>query len=211
MTKQFEIYAVRHGQSVANETNTIQGQTSTPLSDFGRKQAATLTERLAGLDFSAIYSSDLDRAMDTARIAVPSMAPIPTLELREWNLGIFQGLTRSEVEKRYPEAWQAFLDAKPGYRIPGGESTADVEARMDSFMNMIVQRHDDGRILVVSHCGALRAMLKRVLGVTTAWPMQPQVANASVSRFVCKDGQWQLACWNDTAHLKGLIATTGNY
>ena len=207
----FEMYAVRHGQSVANETNVIQGQTSTPLSELGLKQAAALGQRLASIHFDAVYSSDLERAMQTARFAAPYMEPKPCVELREWKLGIFQGLTRAQVEERYPVEWEKFLNGAPDFRIPDGESSEEVHERVVGFLKRLEVEVAGGRILVVSHCGAIRSMLKHILGMVNAWPIRPQVTNTAICRFICKDGLWQLVTWNDTAHLDGLMPTAGNY
>ncbi len=207
----FEMYAVRHGQSVANETNVIQGQTSTPLSELGLKQAAALGRRLANVHFDAVYSSDLERAMQTARFAAPYMEPIPCVELREWKLGIFQGLTRAQVEERYPVEWEKFLNGAPDFRIPDGESSEEVHERVVGFLKKLEAEVSGGRILLVSHCGAIRSMLKYILGMENAWPIRPQLTNTAISRFICKEGLWQLVTWNDTAHLDGLMPTAGNY
>ncbi|MBQ9367721.1 MAG: histidine phosphatase family protein [Victivallales bacterium] len=207
----FEMFAIRHGQSVANQTNVIQGQTSTPLSELGLKQAAALGRRLVNVRFDAVYSSDLERAMQTARFAAPYMEPIPCVELREWNLGIFQGLTRAQVEERYPVEWESFLNGAPDFRIPDGESSIEVHERVVGFLKRLETEVSGGRILVVSHCGAIRSMLKHILGMENAWPIRPQLTNTAISRFICKEGLWQLVTWNDTAHLDGLMPTAGNY
>lgn len=211
MEKEFEIYVIRHGQSTANQTNIIQGQTSTPLSSFGRRQARAAHEALCKVSFDASYSSDLERAMETASIILPDIPPVPCPQLREWKLGVFQGLSREQVERQYPTEWKNFRDAKPDFRIPGGESTGDVEARVVEFLKMLTKKHSSGRILVVTHCGAMRALLKHVLEKEAPWPVPPAIANASISRFLYCCNQWQMLSWNETAHLTGLIATTGNY
>lgn len=208
---QFEVYAVRHGQSMANSKYVIQGHTSTPLSEFGLKQAATLTPRLAGIEFTASYSSDLERAMQTAQIAVPYLQPVPMYELREWHLGVFQGLTRDEAASRYPEAWQDFISSVPNKTVPGGESTEQVDERVKRFIDYLVSHHDSGRILVASHSGTLRSMLKIMMERGRGWKKPPQLANAAICRFLYIDGDWQLISWNETEHLNGLVAKTGNY
>ena len=81
-----ELFVVRHGQTKANETNTIQGQGNTPLSPLGIQQAERAAARLRGVTFAAVYSSDLGRAMDTALRIAPYPAPTPCPQLREWHL-----------------------------------------------------------------------------------------------------------------------------
>ena len=96
------VTVVRHGQTVANETNTIQCQSDTALKPLGIKQAHCVAKRLQGVAFAAVYSSDLSRAMDTARIIAPEQALIPTPALREWNLGALHGISAQEVRERFP-------------------------------------------------------------------------------------------------------------
>jgi len=205
------VTVVRHGQTVANETNTIQGQSDTALNPFGIKQAHCVAKRLRGTAFAAVYSSDLSRAMDTARIIVPAQEPIPTPALREWNLGAWQGMSTQEVCERFPGELEAFLNDHPGLCVTGGETKSEVYARAADFLHALPAKHAGGELLVVSHCGLIRALLKAVLAITGPWPRQPQVANASISRFVFAKGVWQLVCWNDTAHLQGMESDRGNY
>ncbi|NLE53886.1 MAG: histidine phosphatase family protein [Lentisphaerae bacterium] len=205
------VTVVRHGQTVANETNTIQGQSDTALNPLGIKQAHCVAKRLQGVAFAAVYSSDLSRAMDTARIIAPEQALIPSPALREWNLGAWQGMSAQEVRERFPGELEAFLNDRPGLCVTGGETKSEVYERAAGFLRALPAKHAGQHVLVVSHCGLIRALLKEVMAVSGPWPRQPQVANASISRFVFDKGVWQLACWNDTAHLQGLESDRGNY
>ena len=206
-----ELYVVRHGQTKANETNTIQGQGNTPLNALGVKQAESVAARLRGVTFAAVYSSDLDRATATARLIAPYAAPAPCPQLREWHLGELEGRRREDVEKDYAEAWNGFLTDRPVVVFPGGESKEAVERRVSDFLEQLAIRHEKDTILVVSHCGAIRVMFKHILGLSGCLPRQPQIANASISRMVHANGVWQLGVWNDTAHLAGLESKQGGY
>ncbi len=205
------IYVARHGQSQANHLNVIQGQTSTPLSALGTRQAEALGRALAGLDFDAVYSSDLERAMQTARLAAPAHLPQPCTALREWNLGVFQGLTYQEIDEKYPSEWQAFKNTLSGFRIPGGESAEEVFHRTRLFLEELLQRHPQGRVLLVTHGGIIRCILKCALGFQGRWPIPPAVTNASYARFTIHEGRWRLDGWNCTAHLEGLLESTGDF
>jgi len=204
-----EVIVARHGQSQANHRNIIQGQTSTPLSELGLRQARALGGALAGLTFAAVYSSDLERAMQTAQLAAPDCTPIPTVELREWHLGVFQGLTYDEVKEKYPQEWQAFRDLRSDFRVPGGESDQDIYQRAKSFLAYLVEKHTSGRVLLVSHGGLIRKLLKIALDIQAPWPVSPSITNASYSQFTFLEGHWRLDSWNCTAHLKGLLENTG--
>ena len=208
---ELKLVVARHGQSEANHLNIIQGQTSTPLSELGRRQAAALGRALAGLDFDAVYSSDLERAMQTASLAAPTHTPQPCAALREWHLGVFQGLTYQEVDERYPVEWQSFKNTLPAFRVPGGELAEEVFARTRLFLEEIQRRHPQGRLLLVTHGGIIRCILKFALGFQGRWPVPPAVTNAAYAKFTVRDGKWRLDGWNCTAHLDGLLDATGDF
>ena len=204
-----EVIVARHGQSQANHLDIIQGQTSTPLSELGVRQAQALGRALAGLDFDAVYSSDLERAMQTARLAAPSHTPRPCAALREWHLGVFQGMTYQAVDEKYPSEWHAFRNSLPDFRVPGGESADEVYGRTRLFLEELLRRHPQGRVLLVTHGGILRCILKYALALQGSWPLPPSVTNAAYARFTVRDGRWRLDCWNCAAHLDGLLEATG--
>lgn len=211
MPESLELYIVRHGQSQANSSNVIQGQSSTPLSELGLRQASALATAFHDLAFDAVYSSDLERAMQTAQIAVPDQTPIPCASLREWNLGVFQGLTYEEVAVRYPVEWAAFKNASIDAVVPDGESAQEITKRLVAFTEEIVAKHQSGRVLLVSHGGAIRILLRHALKIQGNWPVPPKITNASFSKFIISNDTWCLDTWNCTLHLNNLIATTGTF
>jgi len=206
-----EFYVVRHGETAANSRNIVQGQSDVPLNDTGLAQAARLAERLKTVRFDAVYSSDLSRAMRTARIVAPGCEPIPTRALREWDLGDWVGRPLDEVKRLYPDEVDGFLHDREELRITGGESKREAYGRVCRFLDELAERESGKRLLLVTHCGVIRAMLKHVLGITAALPRQPQVGNASFSRLLHADGRWQLGGWNDVSHLDGLTSRAGGY
>ena len=128
------IYITRHGETEWNVAGRIQGHTDVSLSERGREQAAMLARRLASIPIYAVYSSDLSRAAETARVAVGERdVPMTfTQELREYNKGVFEGLTEDEYREKYPELYEpsmandldfappeAKLSAKPARAWPG--------------------------------------------------------------------------------------------
>ena len=119
-----EIILIRHGETAWNRERRMQGQTDTPLSDIGRAQAEALGQRMATHPFSALYSSDLSRAYETAaavaRVSGREIRRDPAL--RERTFGIFEGLTYAEMAQRYPEEHARFLQRDADYAVPGGES-----------------------------------------------------------------------------------------
>jgi len=208
MSTRTEMIIVRHGETEGNRTQTLQGQSNTDLNQMGRLQVERLARRLQKQPpFTAVYSSDLQRTMDTARIIlekIPAAPLIPTPALREWNLGHLQGHTWAELEEKSPGVRDAFRQAGDDVQAPGGEKRSELEKRVWDCLQSLALRHVGERILLVSHGGALRSMFKFVVGVPKAPNLLPVTSNASYNQIVCAKGAWQLLCWNDTAHLEGI-------
>jgi broad specificity phosphatase PhoE len=148
------ILLVRHGETDWNRDRRVQGHTDVPLNDVGRDQAETLAAELASQPFSAVYSSDLARALDTARIlaSVRSLPVTTEPALREKSFGTWEGLTEVEVLARFPDAHAgAWGD---------GESTEEMAARVLAGLRAIVAAHPGETVLVVTHGGPMRAVLR---------------------------------------------------
>jgi uncharacterized phosphatase len=172
-----KLLLVRHGETDWNLERRVQGQTDTPLNETGRRQAEALARELANERIDAVYASDLRRALDTARaIAGPRGLGVHLVpELREKNFGSWEGLTDDEVLERFPEA-------RTG---PWGdaETPDDVVERVLGALRHIAERHPGDQVLVVSHGGPLRAVLRHcaVNGVE-------RIANCHVARIAVQDG-----------------------
>ena len=116
------LYLVRHGETEANVTNTLQGQSDVLLNETGLRQAQLIGKRLREKPFDEIWSSDLSRAAVTAQeIAGTREVKYSTL-LREWDLGEWVGLSWSDIAEKYPEESRQFSSGDPEALVPGGES-----------------------------------------------------------------------------------------
>ena len=157
---------VRHGATTATQEGRFSGATGAELSEEGRRQAARLAERLAPQSLTAVYSSPLSRAIDTARIVAGHCRLDLQVrnELREIHHGHWEGLRREDVEQQFPDEYHAW-EADPFTFAPeGGESGVSVLARALPVVREIVMAHAGGRILVVSHKATLRLILSSLLG-----------------------------------------------
>jgi probable phosphoglycerate mutase len=166
------ILLARHGETEWNALGRLQGHTDIELNDAGRTQARSLAAALAGSGITAITTSDLSRARQTGEIVAAALqlaAPTIDPELRERHMGVFEGLTRKQCEEQHPQAWQAWV-AQTG--VPhGGEPLADIVARMARVLGRIASE-PGAPVLVISHGGAMRLWLMRVLGTPV-----PLIAN----------------------------------
>ena len=206
-----EIVAVRHGQTASNRDGIIQGQWNIPLDELGLLQAQAAAKRLSRWHFDAAFSSDLDRALVTARTILANHSNLelePTTALREWNLGFMQGRKIAELQAEYPEIMAAFRSDRDELIVPEGESLKEFQTRVSEFINNIAQNYLGKRVLLVSHGGAMQRMLKHTTGGIKEPNVRPFCSNASLAVFRCKEGvNWQLVTWNDTAHLEELEQT----
>ncbi len=160
------LYLVRHGATPLTAEDRFSGAEGVHLSDEGRVQAEQLARRLAGNEISAAYSSPLDRALETTSIiAKPhALSPITLDGLREITHGHWEGLSRKEVEKRFPDEYAAWEEDPFTFVPEGGESGISVLSRALPAIREVVVRHKDEDVLVVSHKATLRLILSSLLG-----------------------------------------------
>ena len=157
---------VRHGATAATEEDRFSGSAGTELSDEGRWQAARLGERLSQQNITAIYSSPLSRALDTARIVASHcrLDPLVRDGLREMSHGHWEGMKRESVERQFRPEYSAW-EADPFTFAPeGGESGLTVLARALPIVREVIAAHSGGQVLIVSHKATLRLILSSLLG-----------------------------------------------
>jgi probable phosphoglycerate mutase len=144
------LWLVRHGATDWSDAGRLTGWTDVPLNDRGRLQAGLLRERLARETFAGVWSSDLVRASETARLATG--APVLEPSLRELDFGRLEGKRWDELPAELQDALLAF----EGFRAPGGESVADLRDRVQGFL----RRLRPGTHLVFTHGGVIRLLLR---------------------------------------------------
>jgi broad specificity phosphatase PhoE len=160
MTK---VLLVRHGATEWNTNKRAQGMADIELNDEGRLQALDTAQQLGDLDIKAIYSSDLKRAVDTAR----AIADVKGLEVhldpdfREIDQGEWTGLEVAEIKERWPELWGP---ARHYSTRPGGESPQQVRERALRGLKRVVKEHPDDLVVIVSHGGTIRWLGAEALG-----------------------------------------------
>jgi broad specificity phosphatase PhoE len=159
------VLLARHGESDWNAAHRWQGHADRPLTEKGRAQASALAERLAHIDLDAVYSSDLRRAADTARVVAEAqgLGLVQLPELREVDVGSWSGLTREEAEERFPEGFARWREGFPGWA--DGEGYDEMAQRVIGAVVQIALAREDGRALVVSHGGPIRALHAAALGL----------------------------------------------
>ena len=162
----YRVLLLRHGESDWNAAKRFQGRSDRPLTPLGRQQAKALASELASSSsLSVIYTSPLRRALETAAVVGEQVGlePVPDDDLREVDVGSWTGLSRAEVEARYPDAFERWLDGGEGW--DDGESYAEMSARVLAALVRISGSHPGDELLVVSHGGPIRAIQAAAAGM----------------------------------------------
>ena len=182
------IVLVRHGETDWNRERRFQGHADTPLNEAGRRQAGELADSLRTERLSAVYTSPLRRASETAEIVAERLGlDVRPLEaLREIDVGDWEGLTIDQVKARYPE--NISFDWHSGW--PGGETYDELGARVLPALFALAREHPDERILGVTHAGPIRAALAAAMGLSQedARPIIGALENCVAFRFAAGDG-----------------------
>ena len=207
-----QIIIVRHGQTEWNIRGIRQGYLDSPLTAKGLAQAKALGQRLGRERFTKLYSSDLGRAVQTAREIsnVTGHEIVTDPRLRERHLGIFQGLNGEEIVAKYPEERRLMRSAGPGYVIPGGESMVQQVERNMACLNELAARHEGEQIVVVTHGGVVSGFFRCTLEISLEAPRRFEFVNAGINVFAREEGNWMLLTWGDVSHLAPGAASEGD-
>lgn len=197
-----ELWLIRHGETDWNREGRIQGQTDTELNDLGREQAKRLAMRLEDESFDTVYSSDLSRAHETARIVLPNEEPHLDERLREMSFGVLEGKKRDEFTSEEEELLNKTLRHEPkDFRPPQGESRLDLYKRVVDWMDEIP---DEGRIGAFVHGGTVNSALWSITGMPNSHNWYFVFGNTSITKIRFQDDSKAILTVNDTSHLNGM-------
>lgn len=207
-----KLFLVRHGQSAGNAEGRFGGHSPTPLSDLGLRQADSAAKALQKEGITAIFSSDLLRAVQTAEplsrlIDIPV---VPTAAFRERNVGVLEGLTFDESKAAYPDDFYALVNRNLNHVITDGESYRELLHRSTEELWRILNTHIGGRVAIFSHTGVICYLTLHLMGAihrgtkTTPWLI---TSNCGINRFEIRSRRnIRILALNDTRHL---MQTTG--
>ena len=201
------VLLIRHGQSEGNAERRFGGHTATPLSPRGRKQAVATAEALKNDSLSAIYSSDLARAVETATpLANLTRLPVNVTDaFRERSVGVMEGLTFEDAAQKHPDEYAALLRRDFEHVLNGGESYRQLLDRARFKLDEIIAKHRGGRIAVFSHTGTICILSLHLMGALDAPQLKPvwiSTSNCGITRFELRqDGFVRVLTVNDTSHL----------
>jgi probable phosphoglycerate mutase len=205
-----QILLVRHGQSEGNAERRFGGHTATPLSSRGRRQAQATAEALCGEQLTAIFSSDLARAMQTAA-PLSRLTGLPvqgTEAFRERSVGVMEGLTFEDAAQKHPEQYAALLRRDFDHVLTGGESYRQLLDRAWQKLDDLIKQHSGGTIVIFSHTGTICILALHLIGALDSPELKPvwlSSSNCGISRFDLRaDGFIRVIALNDTRHLSAV-------
>ncbi|MCX7681819.1 MAG: histidine phosphatase family protein [Anaerolineae bacterium] len=202
-----ELILVRHGQSYANVAGRWDGWSEDELTPLGRKQSEALAERLAseyGGEVAALYTSPLNRALQTAQIigAALGLPPITVENLKEINFGELSGITLERMAREHPALFSRWKDRSDmEFQWPGGEKRGDFFRRVARACDAIILKHPHERVIVVAHGGTVRACLAYLLPDQLAQWWGYELANCGLTVVTVEEGRARLITLNDKTHL----------
>ncbi|SUZ82654.1 uncharacterized protein METZ01_LOCUS35508 [marine metagenome] len=201
--KETEIILIRHGETEWNSQQRMQGHSNSDLSEVGRGQIQALGELMKNVSFDHIYSSDSLRARQTAEAVTQYSGHTLQFDqrIREKNLGVFEGLTSTEAKERHPEIYRLFKTAGANYVIDEGESTQQLLERALEFIEEIRLRHPQERVVMVTHGGVVRVLMKHALGLSIDAPTRFIIKNTGIFGLIWNEN-WLVTRMGGVSHLE---------
>ncbi len=200
-----QLFLVRHGETESNKQKRYQGWMESPLSKQGLKQAEKAGLFLGGKDIDGVFCSDLKRAIHTARVigSFCGLEPEATPLLREIHFGRWEGLTYEEIEAGWGDQIKRWFDDPFTRSAPEGETIEQVCARMLAFLEELAAKNPGCRqVAVVSHGGAIRALLQHFLDLDRDSFWDLKIDNASISLVHREGGHYRVVYHNRVDHLE---------
>ncbi len=201
--KETEIILIRHGETEWNSQKRMQGHSNSDLSEVGRGQIQALGELMKNVSFDHIYSSDSLRTRQTAEAITQYSGHTLQFDqrIREKNLGVFEGLTSTEAKERHPEVYRLFKTAGANYVIDEGESTQQLLERALEFSEEIRLRHPQERVVMVTHGGVVRVLMKYALGLSIDSPTRFIIKNTGIFGLIWNEN-WLVTQMGGVYHLE---------
>ncbi|MFA5524889.1 MAG: histidine phosphatase family protein [Tissierellales bacterium] len=199
-----KIYLVRHGESEWNILNKVQGQNNTNLTDKGREQAQKIGHRLIEEKIDTIFSSDLNRALDTAKIIgqILGLKVKSFEELREKKFGVWEGLTKQEIIDKFNNEHIIWMTEPHKLNLPNAENIVDLQERLLNVVNILIKDNENKNILIVSHGASIKALILGLLGIDISLYNKLTISNTSLSIIEYRDFSPVIRVLNDTNHLR---------
>lgn len=198
-----KIFLIRHGETNWSYRKKYCGFTDISLNRRGKKQAIKLAQILRNEKIDKVYSSDLKRAFQFAKIIFKNKTIIKLPQFREINFGIFEGLTHQEIMDTYPEIYQKWLTNPLKFNIPSGERLFDFARRIRKSLANILLNDDNKTIAIITHSGPIKVILCDALKLSLKeiWRLKIDLGSLSIVEFDNKTGKIYLLNSENTDYM----------
>ncbi|MBZ0299059.1 MAG: histidine phosphatase family protein [Anaerolineae bacterium] len=199
------VILIRPGETDWNRQGRWQGWVASPLDDYGRAQAKQLARYIRNIGMSALYSSDSRRAVETAEILAAPLGFMPVYDAlwRERDIGAWQGMTLNEIRTWHPEDYRKLQADTENFRVPEGESRADVRKRVLAAFEDVLAEDKGGTVGLLTHTTSTHMLLHSLIAGYDIYA--GVLGNTAVTTIHRPDsGPWKLVALNDLSHLEGL-------
>jgi broad specificity phosphatase PhoE len=200
------VILIRHGETDWNKKKIFRGRIDVKLNDNGIRQAGIICDILGEVEIDAFYTSPLSRAQETSKIIASCHGKdVQALdEFTDIHFGDWQGLTRKDVMKRYPDIYRVWENRPDKAKIPGAETLTDVRKRITNGFKKLLSIDHDGTVAVVSHGLTNKVALCMVLGLDNSHFWKVKQDNGAVNIFEYTGHGTKLFLMNDTSHLRSI-------
>ncbi len=201
------VILIRPGETAWNREGRWQGWVSSPLSDYGRAQALSLGRYIRNIGMSALYSSDLVRAVETANILSSQLefSPVFDERWRERAIGQWQGMTLDEIRSWCTDDYHKLQEDAENYSMPGGEARNAVQKRVTAAFRDVLKDDKGSTVGIITHTTSTHALLQSLIADYDVY--SSVLGNTSVTTIALNDNnQWEIVAANDVSHLEGLTS-----
>jgi len=178
-----KIILIRHGETYLSLKRVYYGKTDTFLTANGRRQAEKVGKYLLGKDIDRVYSSNLKRAFNFAKIAFGGFFIERSPELREIDFGIFERLTHKRIMRKYPREYSRWLNDPFASVIPRGDHLGDFRKRVRFFLKKIIRENLNKTLAVVTHAGPIRIILNDIIKPENIWSFKVDLASVNIINY----------------------------
>ena len=196
------VFLIRHGETDYSQDRRYCGFSDPPLNEKGISQSMQLGIKFKSIEVDRIYSSDLKRADETAKIVFAGRLIKRLRNLREMCFGVFEGLCYEEISKKYSKLYWQWVENLDNVTVPHGESLKEFRERVLESFSYAIKKRTDENIAIVTHSGPIRVILNSILKLDTEdfWQIQQDMASVNIIDY-SKTFKPKLTKLNDTSHL----------
>ncbi len=200
------LFIIRHGETLWNREKRAQGAKDIALTDNGKLQGEYLAKRLVKEKIDYIYSSDLSRAYETAKLLADKFnKPVLAIpELREMNFGLWEGLTMNDIQLKFQDHFNSWRSSPHKAQIPEAETLLQVQERALKAVFNIIDKHPNKSIAMVSHGVTIKTIILGLLDIDLSNYRKIRQDNTGINIIDFKENQWVLVQLNDTCHLTNI-------